>query len=156
MVMAFLSGLHFWWPKFMGREYPELWGKLSAILIFAGFNLTFFPQFVMGYLGMPRRYHVYPEEFQIMHVMSTAGATVLALGYILMFIYLPWSLIKGKKASGNPWGAKGLEWEKTTTPPSPHNFESTPIVTEEAYAYETVPGSMTEELQGLQQEKNLV
>ena len=156
MVMAFLSGLHFWWPKFMGRVYPELWGKLSAILIFTGFNLTFFPQFVMGYLGMPRRYHVYPDEFQIMHVMSTAGATVLGLGYLLLFIYLPWSLIKGEKASANPWGAKGLEWEKTTTPPSPHNFESTPIVTEEAYAYETTPGSITEEAPELDQEKNLV
>ena len=157
MVMAFLSGLHFWWPKFMGRVYPEFWGKMSAILIFAGFNLTFFPQFVMGYLGMPRRYHVYPDEFQIMHVMSTAGASVLGLGYLLLFIYLPYSLIKGKKASANPWGAKGLEWERTTTPPSPHNFESTPTVTEEAYSYETAPNSMDDEpTHKPQQEKELV
>ena len=142
MVMAFLSGLHFWWPKFMGRMYPEIWGKLSAILIFVGFNLTFFPQFVVGYLGMPRRYHVYPEEFQILHVLSTAGATVLGLGYLLMFIYFPWSLIKGPKASANPWKAKGLEWE-IPTPPPPHNFVVMPVVTQEAYAYEEEDGETT-------------
>ena len=81
MVMAFLGGLHFWWPKMTGRLYNEPLAKTSGILIFAGFNLTFFPQFVLGYLGMPRRYHVYPEEFQILHVASTAGASILALGY---------------------------------------------------------------------------
>ena len=142
MVMAFLSGLHFWWPKFMGRMYPEVCGKLSAILIFVGFNFTFFPQFVVGYLGMPRRYHVYPEEFQILHVLSTAGATVLGLGYLLMFIYLPWSLIKGRKAPANPWKAKGLEWE-IPTPPPPHNFVDMPVVTQEAYAYEEEDGENT-------------
>ena len=105
------------------------------ILIFAGFNLTFFPQFILGYLGMPRRYHVYPDEFQVLNVMSTAGASVLGLGYGLMFAYLIYSLVKGPKAPANPWGAKGLEWE-IETPPSPHNFDATPIVDQEAYAYE--------------------
>ncbi len=135
MVLAFLGGLHFWWPKFMGRMYPEGFAKTSAILIFAGFNLTFFPQFILGYLGMPRRYHVYPDEFQVLNVMSTAGASVLGLGYGLMFGYLIYSLVKGPKAPANPWGAKGLEWE-IETPPSPHNFDATPIVDQEAYAYE--------------------
>ena len=135
MVMAYLSGLHFWWPKMTGRIYNEAWGITGAILIFLGFNLTFFPQFILGYLGMPRRYHVYPEEFQILHVASTGGATVLGLGYIVMFVCLVYSLFRGAKAGPNPWTAKGLEWE-IASPPSPHNFHETPIVTSEPYAYE--------------------
>ena len=135
MVMAYLSGLHFWWPKITGRLYSEAWGKTGAILIFTGFNLTFFPQFVLGYLGMPRRYHVYPEEFQILHLMSTGGATVLGAGYLVLFAYLMWSLVNGPKAGPNPWRAKGLEWE-IASPPPPHNFHATPVVTNEAYAYE--------------------
>jgi cytochrome c oxidase subunit 1 len=135
MVMAYLSGLHFWWPKMTGRLYDELMAKTGAVLIFLGFNLTFFPQFVLGYLGMPRRYHVYPEEFQILHVASTGGATVLGLGYIIMFGCLIYSLFRGAKAGPNPWTAKGLEWE-IESPPIAHNFHETPIVTSEPYAYE--------------------
>ena len=135
MVMAYLSGLHFWWPKITGRMYSEAWGKAGAILIFLGFNFTFFPQFVLGYLGMPRRYHVYPEEFQLLHVSSTMGATILGLGYMALFICLLWSLARGAPAGPNPWRAKGLEWE-IPSPPSLHNFHSTPVVTKEAYAYE--------------------
>ena len=135
MVMAYLSGLHFWWPKMTGRMYNEAWAITGAVLIFLGFNLTFFPQFVLGYLGMPRRYHVYPEEFQILHVASTGGATVLGLGYMVLFVCLVWSLFKGAKAGPNPWTAKGLEWE-IESPPTPHNFHETPIVTSEPYAYE--------------------
>ena len=82
-VMAYLGGIHFWWPKITGRTYPEIWGKLSALLVFVGFNLTFFPQFVLGYLGMPRRYHEYPAEFQVFNVLSSAGASILAVGYVL-------------------------------------------------------------------------
>ena len=136
MVMAFMSGLHFWWPKITGRMYSEGWGKTGAVLIFAGFNFTFFPQFVLGYLGMPRRYHVYPEEWQILHVMSSAGASVLAVGYAVMMIALVWSLFRGRRAGANPWKAKGLEWELLASPPPAHNFEKTPVVSSEAYAYE--------------------
>ena len=82
MLMAFLSGVHFWWPKMTGRMYPEAMSKLAAIVTFIGFNLTFFPQFIVGYLGMPRRYHAYPPEFQVLNVFSTAGATVLGIGYL--------------------------------------------------------------------------
>jgi cytochrome c oxidase subunit 1 len=138
-IMAFLGGLHFWWPKITGRLYPEFWGKLSASLVFVGFNLTFFPQFIVGYLGMPRRYHTYPPEFQLFNVMSTAGATILGVGYILPFVYFLWSLKSGKVAGPNPWRAKGLEWENTTSPPPTENFASTPIVTEEAYEYSHLP-----------------
>jgi cytochrome c oxidase subunit 1 len=135
MVMAYLGGMHFWWPKISGRMYPDGWGRFSAVLIFFGFNLTFFPQFVLGYLGMPRRYHTYPEEFQVLNVMSTAGASILAVGYLMPLIYMLWSLRYGAKASGNPWGATGLEWEQAGSPPLTFNYPHTPVVTTEAYAY---------------------
>jgi cytochrome c oxidase subunit 1 len=138
MVMAYIGGLHFWWPKMTGRMYPEGWAKLSALIIFLGFNLTFFPQFILGYLGMPRRYHAYAPEFQVLNVLSSAGASILAVGYVLPLIYFIWSLRYGKIAGPNPWGATGLEWQ-TTSPPPTHNFEETPIVTEEPYAYEKFP-----------------
>jgi cytochrome c oxidase subunit 1 len=133
-IMAFLGGIHFWWPKMTGRMYSEPLGKACAILVFVGFNLTFFPQFVLGYLGMPRRYYAYPDEFQVLNVVSTGGAAVLGLGYMLAFTYLVWSLFKGAEAPANPWGAKGLEWE-TTSPPPTFNFDEDPIVTEPAYNY---------------------
>jgi len=133
-VMAFLGGLHFWWPKMFGRMYPEGLGRVTAIVVFLGFNLTFMPQFVLGYLGMPRRYHVYPDEFQVLNVLSTAGASILGFGLLLILFYLPWSLRYGAKADRNPWRATGLEW-KAGSPPLTHNFEETPVVDEEAYAY---------------------
>lgn len=133
-VMAYLGGLHFWWPKIVGRLYPEAWGRFAAIILFLGFNLTFFPQFVLGFIGMPRRYYSYANEFQILNVMSTLGATILAVGYLLPMGYLLWSLKYGQKADANPWQAKGLEWEVASPPPT-HNFETTPVVTEEAYHY---------------------
>jgi len=134
-VMAYMGGLHFWWPKMTGRMYTEFWAKLSALLVFVGFNLTFFPQFVVGYLGMPRRYHAYPPEFQVLNVLSTAGASVLAVGYVLPMIYLAWSLRYGKRATANPWNASGLEW-MIQSPPTTFNFEVTPVVTWEAYNYD--------------------
>ncbi|MEM9555625.1 MAG: cbb3-type cytochrome c oxidase subunit I [Acidobacteriota bacterium] len=133
-LMGYLGGMHFWWPKIFGRIVGGFWPHLSALLVFVGFNLTFFPQFVLGYLGMPRRYHVYPDEFQVLHVLSTAGATVLALGYAMPVFYFVWSLKYGKVAGDNPWGAVGLEWE-TTSPPPLHNFESMPVVDFDAYQY---------------------
>ena len=136
-VMAYLGGIHFWWPKMTGRIYSEPLGKLSAIIIFIGFNLTFFPQFLLGYLGMPRRYYAYPPEFQVLNVMSTAGASILAVGYLLPFTYLIWSLRYGVRAGPNPWPATGLEWT-TPSPPETENFEQTPVVTMEPYAYETL------------------
>jgi cytochrome c oxidase subunit 1 len=134
MVMAYMAGLHFWWPKITGRMYPEWWARLSALVIFIGFNLTFFPQFVLGYVGMPRRYHAYPPEFQIPNVMSTAGASILAVGYAIPLVYFLWSLKWGRIADANPWGATGLEWT-TPSPPPTGNFPETPVVREEAYAY---------------------
>ncbi|MGQ9901781.1 MAG: cytochrome c oxidase subunit I [Fimbriimonadales bacterium] len=135
-IMGYLAALHFWWPKMTGRMYPEGWGKLAAMLVFVGFNLTFFPQFILGYMGMPRRYHSYPEEWAVLNVLSTAGSSVLGMGYLLPVIYLTWSLKFGKVvAERNPWGARGLEWELVDPVPDPHNFERIPIVTRPAYDY---------------------
>jgi len=133
-IMGYLGGLHYWWPKISGKLYPEGWARFSALVVFVGFNLTFFPQFLLGYLGMPRRYHAYPEEFQVLNVMSTAGASILGVGYLLPFIYLAWSMRYGKNATANPWGSTGLEW-KTTSPPPTENFAVTPVVTDEPYRY---------------------
>jgi cytochrome c oxidase subunit 1 len=133
-VMGYFAGIHYWWPKISGRMYPEWWGRLAALLVFVGFNLTFFPQFILGYLGMPRRYHVYAPEFQILNVMSTAGASILAVGYALPVCYFLWSMKFGKVAGPNPWGAVGLEW-MTASPPPTQNFLETPVVTWEAYDY---------------------
>ena len=141
-IMAYLGGIHFWWPKMTGRMYSEVWAKISGVIIFLGFNLTFFPQFIMGYLGMPRRYHIYPAEFQVYHILSTAGSTILAIGYLLPFIYLGASLIWGEKAGANPWGAYGLEWT-TPSPPPTENFTKMPTVTTEAYSY-PVPATSEE------------
>jgi len=145
-VMAYMGGLHFWWPKITGRMYPDLWARLAAAIIFIGFNLTFFPQFMLGYLGMPRRYATYPAEFQILNVMSSAGASILGIGYLIPLVYLLWSMRYGPIAPPNPWRAKGLEWQ-TPSPPPTQNFESTPVVTEEAYAYGP-PGAATEHSHG--------
>ncbi|HVT14773.1 MAG TPA: cytochrome c oxidase subunit I [Thermoanaerobaculia bacterium] len=133
-IMAYMGGLHYWWPKMTGRLYPGSLSKLSALLIFVGFNLTFFPQFILGYLGMPRRYWSYPPEFQVWNVLSTAGASILGIGYLLPACYFLWSMTRGPAADANPWGAKGLEWQ-TTSPPPTYNFDTPPVVTEGAYAY---------------------
>jgi cytochrome c oxidase subunit 1 len=135
MVMAYLGGIHFWWPKISGRLYPEGWARLSALVVFLGFNLTFFPQFILGYLGMPRRYHAYPPQFQVLNVMSTAGASILGVGYLMPLVYLIWSMRYGRVAGPNPWSATGLEWQ-TPSPPPTENFEQIPVVTEAPYAYD--------------------
>jgi cytochrome c oxidase subunit 1 len=134
-LMGYLGGMHFWWPKISGRLYPESWARLAALIVFIGFNLTFFPQFILGYVGMPRRYYQYPPEFQVLNVLSTAGATVLGVGYLLPMIYFLWSMRYGKPAPDNPWNAAGLEWQ-TQSPPTTFNFDEEPVVTWEAYNYE--------------------
>jgi cytochrome c oxidase subunit 1 len=133
-IMGFFAGLHYWWPKMTGRMFSNSAATLAALLVFVGFNLTFFPQFILGYLGMPRRYHAYSEEFQVLNVLSSAGASILAVGYTLVASYLVFSLFKGATAGANPWLATGLEW-KIESPPRPDNFLETPIVNEAAYKY---------------------
>ena len=134
-VMAYLGGIHYWWPKITGRLYSEAWGRVAALTIFFGFNLTFFPQYLLGYLGMPRRYHEYSPDLQLLNVLSSGGASILAVGYLLPLAYLGWSLFKGPPAGRNPWHAKGLEWT-TSSPPPKENFREVPVVTEAPYAYD--------------------
>jgi len=155
VLMAYLGGLHYWWPKISGRIYPEGWGRLSALFVFVGFNLTFFPQFILGYLGMPRRYHSYQPDalWQVLNVMSTAGASVLGVGYLLPMIYFTWSMRYGKKASWNPWPASGLEW-MTNSPPPTENFEKTPIVTWEPYDFGAIE-EIKEAARGLPKEQTV-
>jgi len=136
-MLAFLGGLHYWWPKMTGRMYSEGIAFANTILMFVGFNLTFFPQFILGWLGMPRRYHYYyfAPEFQAYHIMSTLGASVLGLGFAMPAFYLTYSLFKGPKAPANPWNAHGLEWE-TASPPPTTNFLEIPIVLDEVYDFD--------------------
>ena len=133
-VSAFFGALHYWWPKITGRSYSLVWGRLTAIFIFLGFNLTFFPQFLLGYLGMPRRYHVYAPEFQVLHVLSSAGAGLLGIAYLMPLVYLIWSLRFGEPGGDNPWDATGLEWT-TSSPPPKHNFDRQPVVDRPPYDY---------------------
>ncbi len=136
-LMGFLGGMHLWWGKITGRMYPEFWARAATIVQFVGFNLTFFPQFILGYLGMPRRYAAYPPEFQVLHVLSTAGASILGFGVAMTIFYFIWSLKNGKRAPANPWGAPGLEW-RIPSPPPTENFIKEPIVTWEAYEFQPV------------------
>ena len=133
-VTAFFGAMHYWWPKITGRLYPEAWARVAAITIFVGFNVTFFPLFMLGYEGMPRRYHVYPPQFQMLQDISSGGAVLLGVGYLLPVVYLVWSLFYGPRAPANPWGATGLEWT-TSSPPPKHNFVTQPVVEREPYDY---------------------
>ncbi len=136
-VMGYFGALHFWWPKATGRLYPEIWARIAAVTMFIGFNLTFFPQYLLGMQGMPRRYHAYPPEFQVLNVMSSSGAGILAVGYLLPFIYFAWSLWHGERAGANPWRATGLEWQ-TRSPPPTHNFDTPPAAPTDVYGYTPV------------------
>ena len=133
-LIAFLGGLHYWWPKMFGRMYSEFWGRLSCLVIFLGFNLTFFPQFILGTQGMPRRYARYEPEFQWLHQLSTIGSLLLGVGLVMAAAVLVHSLIRGRLASANPWGSATLEWT-CDSPPTHHNFESIPPATD-AYDYQ--------------------
>lgn len=141
-VSAFFGGLHYWWPKITGKLYPEMWARFAAILTYVGFNLTFFPQFILGYLGMPRRSYTYPAEWQSWNLLSSAGASILAVAYLLPLFYLGWSLIRGRRAGPNPWRATGLEWTIASPPPR-YNFERTPGVALGPYSYDPVGDGFT-------------
>jgi cytochrome c oxidase subunit 1 len=131
-ITAFMGGLHYWWPKFTGKMYPEKSGRFGAALVFVGLNVTFFPQFILGSRGMPRRYYNYLPEFQPLHVLSTIGAYTLGLGFLLTAFYLWKSLKNGKTAPQNPWGGSTLEWQCSSPPPY-YNFHKAPVVSAGPY-----------------------
>ncbi len=134
MILAWLAGLHFWWPKMTGRMYSDFWSRLAAVTVIVGFFLTFMPQFVAGYSGLPRRYPNYPAEYQFWNILSTAGASIQGIGYLMPVVYLTASLFFGPRAGSNPWKATGLEWQ-IPSPPGPHNFDRTPVVFFPPYEY---------------------
>ncbi|MEK7790148.1 MAG: cbb3-type cytochrome c oxidase subunit I, partial [Deltaproteobacteria bacterium] len=133
-VMGLLAGLHYWWPKMFGRMYPEMWGKISCALIFIGFNVTFFPQFFLGQRGMPRRYSDYLPHYADLNMLSSIGSWFITAGFVIMAIYLIWSLRRGSIAAQNPWGGKTLEWQ-IESPPTVHNFHKTPEIAAGPYEY---------------------
>jgi len=134
MVMAFLAGVHYWWPKMFGKMYNEFWAKIACGIIFIGFNMTFLPQFIMGAQGMPRRYYNYIDQFQPFHQFSTMGSYVLGVGFLIIAAYMIHSLLRGKEAGSNPWGSRALEWQ-TSSPAPHHNFEHTPVIINGPYDY---------------------
>jgi cytochrome c oxidase subunit 1 len=133
-MTGWLGALHYWWPKMTGRMYSERWGLLASVLVFVGFVVTFFPQFLLGNGGMPRRYYEYPPKFQVLHVMSTLGATVLAAGLVITVVYLAASLFGKTRAGSNPWDSASYEW-RTSSPPPTHNFDGPPDFARGPYDY---------------------
>jgi len=141
-VMALMGGIHYWWPKIWGKMYNETWAAVSAVLVFIGFNTTFIPQFIMGTRGMPRRYYTYLPQYEPLHQLSTYGSWIIAVGFVIMAVYLIHSIFKGKISGSNPWGALTLEW--TTSSPAPqHNFARQPIASHGPYDYDTVKAEIT-------------
>jgi len=136
-VMAFLGGLHYWWPKMWGRMYSEFWGRISAALIFIGFNITFFTQFILGSQGMPRRYYSYLPQYQPYHAFSSFGSWIIGLGFIIMAVYLIHAIFKGKPAGDNPWGALTFEWTLPSPPPT-ENFAEVPAVEHGPYDFDKI------------------
>jgi cytochrome c oxidase subunit 1 len=134
VLFALICAMHHWWPKMTGKMFSEPLAKVTFIVVFIGYNLTFIPQFVMGSRGMPRRYHEYLPEFAIWHQLSTIGAFIFGLGLFMILGYLIKSLLSGDKAPHNPWGGVSMEWE-TATPPIEHNFETQPICTHGPYDF---------------------
>jgi len=137
-IIAFIGGIHHWWPKMFGRMYNETWGKVGFFFVFIGFNLTFFPQFIMGVHGMPRRYASYVDEFTIYHQLSTIGSFVLLIGFIVHLLNFVYSLAAGPKAPPNPWGALTMEWTDAASPPITHNFHHQPVCTHGPYDFDDV------------------
>ncbi|CAN97762.1 MULTISPECIES: cytochrome c oxidase subunit I [Sorangium] len=135
-VIAFMGGLHHWWPKMTGKMYSEKLAAVACVLIFIGFNVTFFSQFVLGSRGMPRRYYNYLDQFQPLHAFSTVGSWILGTGFLVMTICFIRSLRSGAPAPANPWGGLSLEWT-TASPPITENFVRTPVVTKGAYDFNT-------------------
>jgi cytochrome c oxidase subunit 1 len=143
-MMAFLAALHYWWPKLTGRMYNERWGLVAAVMVTLGFIFTFLPQFLLGNMGMPRRYFAYPERFWMLNVASTAGASVLALGFTVVLVYILVALRWGEVAGANPWGSTGYEWQ-TPSPPPLENFEGEPDFSRGPHEYhDLAPGAAAE------------
>ncbi len=136
-IIAFVGGLHHWWPKMFGKMYNQRAAVFFALVVFVGFNVTFFTQFILGTRGMPRRYASYVEEFHLLHQISTYGSYILGVGFMGSLAVFVHSLLAGKPAPRNPWGGLTLEWY-IESPPTTHNFHKEPIVTHGPYDFDTI------------------
>ncbi len=134
MGIIFFASLHYWFPKMFGKMYNEKMAKVAAYIIGIGFNTLYFPMFIMGYMGMPRRYYDYLPEFQIYHLISTVGSWILVSGILIMVANLLSGLRNGSKASANPWGGTTLEWAVPSPPPL-LNFDHIPTVDHGPYEH---------------------
>jgi cytochrome c oxidase subunit 1 len=139
-IIAFIGGIHHWWGKMTGRMFNETHGRWGCLLVFIGFNVTFFNQFIIGQQGMPRRYATYVPQFQQQHVLSTIGSYILGLGLLWTLIYLLRSLRSGAPAGDNPYGGASLEWD-TQSPPIEHNFHGQPRVDADPYNFPQIDRS---------------
>ena len=134
VLFALIAGMHHWWPKITGKMFNETYAKVAWVVVFIGYNLTFFPQFVAGSRGMPRRYHQYLPEFELWNQLSTVGSFMFGMGLFMVLFYLIHSLFRGEKAPANPWGGASLEWE-ALSPPVEHNFSGPVVCTKGPYDY---------------------
>jgi cytochrome c oxidase subunit 1 len=144
-VFAFMAALHYWFPLMFGRKYSERWGLAAAAFTFVGFVVTFFPQFLLGNEGMPRRYYQYPDHFQILNVVSTVGSWILAMGVSLTLLTLGFALFFGERSEKNPWESQGFEWW-ADCPPATGNFETQPVIGphDGPYSYHLAHGTASE------------
>lgn len=133
-LMALMGGLYYWFPKMFGKMFSEYFARLSFVFTFIGFNVTFFPQFILGAKGMPRRYFDYLPEYASLNRISTIGSWLIATGFLISLGVIIHGLLRGKKAPANPWGAKTLEWT-VASPPTHHNFDVEPVITAGPYEY---------------------
>jgi cytochrome c oxidase subunit I len=148
-VMAFMAALHYWFPLMFGKKYSERWGLSGAFFTFIGFVVTFFPQFLLGNEGMPRRYYQYPDHFQILNVVSTVGSWILALGVLVTLLTLAYGLILGEPADKHSWGSRGFEW-RADAPPITQNFVDQPVIAADdgPYSYHLAHGHGSEARHG--------
>lgn len=133
-LMAIMGGIFYWFPKMFGTMYSEFWARLSFVFTFIGFNVTFFPQFILGAMGMPRRYFDYLPQYEALNRISSIGAWTIGVGFFIGLGVIIHGIWYGEKASDNPWGAKTLEWQ-TSSPPPHENFLQQPVVTAGPYEY---------------------
>ncbi|MEW6651985.1 MAG: cytochrome c oxidase subunit I [Bacteroidota bacterium] len=130
----FFAALHYWFPKMFGKMYNDRLARIAVALFFIGFNMLYFPKFILGYMGMPRRYYDYLPQFEPLQFISTVGSWILAGTIFFIIGYLIHALFKGKKATSNPWGGVTLEWHIPSPPPL-ENFKEIPTVTHEPYDF---------------------
>ena len=136
-IIAWIGAIYHWWPKITGKKFNQAWAIISSIVVFIGFNLTFFPQFIMGTRGMPRRYYDYLPEYYTFHLLSTIGSFVLAIGlFIVLFNWLHSIFYGENETNTNPWKGKSMEWTETAVVPIEHNFEKQPISTHGPYEFD--------------------